>query len=485
MERDNYRRLPQYIAALAAAGGALASGTVLGWTSPTQNQIESGHYGFPVSVDHFSWVGSITNIGAALSCIPIGMLCQKFGRKLTMLAMVLPFILGWALIIWANSVGTLIAGRFFLGIAAGAFCVAAPMYTGEIASKQIRGILGTFFQLMITIGILFVYAVGSGVSAFTLSIICGIIPLVFGVVFVFMPESPLYLVTKGQSDKAVDSIKWLRGSKYDANAEVAELNKEHEERTSDKQASLWKALRRPDSLQAMGIGLGLMFFQQTSGINAVIFFTTDIFRDANTDIKPEMATIIIGVMQVIATVVAVMVVDRLGRRILLLSSGLMMALCTLALGVYFYLKDQSAEKVASLGWLPILSLCVFIIMFSFGFGPVPWLMMGELFAQDIKGFAAALAGTTNWLLSFLITKTFNSLRLSLGSGGTFWLFSGLTLLGTVFVFMFLPETKGRSLAEIQGLMTGGRRRTNEPRQVAAAASATPHDNQAYQVNGNE
>ena len=282
-ERTNFRTLPQYIAGLAAAGGALAAGSVLGWTSPTQKEIENGDYGFPVTVDQFSWVGSITNIGAALSCIPVGFLCQRFGRKITMLAMVLPFILGWALIIWASSVGTLIAGRFFLGIASGAFCVAAPMYTGEIASKQIRGILGSFFQLMVTIGILFVYAVGSGVNAFTVSIICGAIPLVFGAVFVFMPESPLYLVSKGNSDKAEDSIRWLRGSQYDAKAEVAELNKEEQERSMDNQSSLWTALKRPASLQAMAIGLGLMFFQQTSGINAVIFFTTDIFRVSGTE----------------------------------------------------------------------------------------------------------------------------------------------------------------------------------------------------------
>lgn len=481
MERDNFRTLPQYIAGLAAAGGALAAGSVLGWTSPTQNEIESGDYGFEVSVEQFSWVGSITNIGAAISCIPIGYFCQKFGRKLTMLTMVLPFILGWALIIWANGVGTLIAGRFFLGIASGAFCVAAPMYTGEIASKQIRGILGSFFQLMVTIGILFVYAVGSGVNAFTVSIICGVIPLVFGAVFVFMPESPQYLVIKGESDKAVASIKWLRGSKYDAQAEVAELNKEHEERSNDQQASLWKALKRPDSLKAMGIGLGLMFFQQTSGVNAVIFFTTDIFRDANTGIDPELSTIIIGVMQVVATVVATMVVDRLGRRILLLASALMMSLCTIALGVYFHMKSQDEASVANLGWLPIVALCVFIIMFSFGFGPVPWLMMGELFAQDIKGFAAALAGSTNWLLAFLITKTFTSLRLSLGSGGTFWLFSGLTLVGALFVFMFLPETKGKSLVEIQEIMGGGKKNnnhTNEQQQQQPKA----HDNLAFQSN---
>lgn len=185
-------------------------------------------------------------------------------------------------------------------------------------------------------------------------------------------------------------------------------------------------------------------------------------------------------MQVLATVVSTLVVDKLGRRILLLASALMMALCTIALGIYFHLKSQDEANVTNLGWLPIAAMCIFIVMFSFGFGPVPWLMMGELFAQDIKGFAAALAGTTNWLLAFLITKTFTSLRVSLGSGGTFWLFSGLTILGAVFVFMFLPETKGKSLAEIQELLGGGGRSNSITEEISPQiVMANPHDNPGY------
>lgn len=158
----------------------------------------------------------------------------------------------------------------------------------------------------------------------------------------------------------------------------------------------------------------------------------------------------------------------------------MMALCTIALGIYFHLKSQDEANVTNLGWLPIAAMCIFIVMFSFGFGPVPWLMMGELFAQDIKGFAAALAGTTNWLLAFLITKTFTSLRASLGSGGTFWLFSGLTILGAVFVFMFLPETKGKSLAEIQELLGGGGRSNSITEEISPQiVMANPHDNPGY------
>ncbi|GAB0094001.1 hypothetical protein DMENIID0001_092010 [Sergentomyia squamirostris] len=181
-----------------------------------------------------------------------------------------------------------------------------------------------------------------------------------------------------------------------------------------------------------------------------------LFQAANTGIEAGIATIIVGVMQVVATFVSTTVVDRLGRRILLLSSISVMSICTILLGVYFFLKDQDATQVANLGWLPIVSLCVFIIMFSFGFGPVPWLMMGELFASDVKGFAGPLAGTTNWLLAFVITKTFSNLVDAIGTGETFWLFSGFSILGLIFVFLIVPETKGQSLTEIQIMLNGSR-----------------------------
>lgn len=191
------RTLPQYVAALAAAGGAFAAGTLLGWTSPAETPIVDGstHYEFDVTTEEFSWVGAFMTLGAACVCMPIGWLINQIGRKWTMLLLVLPFILGWALLIWAQNVVMMYVARFFLGIAGGAFCVTAPMYTGEIAQKDIRGTLGSFFQLMITIGILFVYGIGAGLNVMWMSIVCGILPIVFGVIFFFMPESPTYLVS--------------------------------------------------------------------------------------------------------------------------------------------------------------------------------------------------------------------------------------------------------------------------------------------------
>lgn len=157
-------------------------------------------------------------------------------------------------------------------------------------------------------------------------------------------------------------------------------------------------------------------------------------------------------MQVIATFVSTLVVDKLGRRILLLVSAGVMAICTIIIGTYFFLKQNDESSVADIGWIPVASLCLFIVAFSIGFGPIPWMMMGELFAPDIKGFSASLAGTFNWLLAFVVTKTFSNLVAAIKIGPTFWLFSGLTIVGVVFVFIFVPETKGKSLPEIQFML---------------------------------
>lgn len=165
-------------------------------------------------------------------------------------------------------------------------------------------------------------------------------------------------------------------------------------------------------------------------------------------------------MQVIATFVSTLVVDKLGRRILLLSSGVVMAICTILMGVYFHLQTNNALIVDNIRWLPIVCLCVFIVMFSMGYGPVPWLMMGEVFAPDVKGVAGSIAGTTNWVLAFIVTKTFVNLKDALGSAATFWLFSAITLIGVAFVYFIVPETKGKSLTEIQRMIEGDKN-TNE------------------------
>lgn len=342
----------------------------MGWSSPTQSLIVNAtkpEYDFPISEADFSWVGSFVTLGAALVCLVIGSIIQVVGRKLTMLLLVIPFTLGWALVTFATNLTMLFVGRFLLGVSGGSFCVAAPTYTGEIAQSSIRGTLGSYFQLMLVIGVLFSYVVGSWTTVFALNLICASIPIIFGAIFMFMPETPTFLISKGKKEAAAKSLKWLRGSEYDYSHELAELQAQHEAEKKNK-VSIFTALGRRSTKKALFISLGLMFFQQMSGINAVIFFTKKIFDAADTGIDSGIATIIVGIMQVISVFVSSIIVDKLGRRLLLLPSAIVMTVCTILLGIYFFMKDQNKESVASMGWLPIASLCVFIVLFSIGFG---------------------------------------------------------------------------------------------------------------------
>ncbi|XP_038223365.1 facilitated trehalose transporter Tret1-like isoform X3 [Zerene cesonia] len=451
------RKLPQYIAALSATLGALAAGSMLGWSSPVILKItqdNSTDYDFSVSESQGDWVSSLINLGAAAVCFPIGLIMDILGRKKTMLFLTLPFTLGWLLITFATNVGMLMAGRFITGIAGGAFCVTAPAYTSEIAQDSIRGTLGSYFQLMITVGILFAYAVGSYTSVFVFNILCTLIPIVFAVIFFFMPESPNFLVVKGKHDEAREALIRLRGRNYDVDSELNNLQTKAED-AKNNPVSFLSAITKKTALKAVLICYALMLFQQLSGINAVIFNTSKIFTSAGAAIEPAIATIIIGVIQVLATFVSSLVVDKLGRRILLLFSALVMCICSTALGVYFFLQDthgSNSSIVEAISWLPLLSLSLFIIAFSLGFGPIPWMMAGELCLIDIKAFVGSTAGTFNWLLSFTVTSTFNSLNNAIGSGQVFWLFAGIMVIGFIFIFFVVPETKGKSVDEIQVML---------------------------------
>jgi MFS family permease len=194
-----------------------------------------------------------------------------------MLSLIIPFAIGWSLIVWAQNFTMMLIGRFVLGIAGGAFCIASPQYTSEIAEKEIRGTLGTFFQLFVILGILFAYVVGAFTNIFSLSVICGVLPLIFGIMFVFMPETPYYLIYKNKMESCEKSLWWLRGRHYDIQTEINEIKTEFE-RQQNERTSLREAFKKRATIKALIIAVGSLIFQQLSGINVVIFYAGDIFK---------------------------------------------------------------------------------------------------------------------------------------------------------------------------------------------------------------
>lgn len=452
-------KLMQFVAGVGVSFAAISAGTALGWTSPVLSQltpvIENGTTssnstdGFTITAEEGSWVGSFLAIGAFLGALPAGVLAEKIGRKYTTMSLALPYLLSWALIIFANGAGMLYAGRFLIGISTGASCVVAPMYISEFAEISIRGALGAFFQLFLTVGILFVYAIGPYVSWVLLSVMCAVFPALLIVAMFIVPESPTYLVKTGRRSEAAVALKWFWGPNCNTQNAVEAIQSDLDAVKGEAKVSdlFTKAVNR----NALFIALLLMFFQQFSGINAVIFYTVPIFQSAGSTMDPAICGIVVGVVQVLMTFVSSVLIDKAGRRILLLQSSFIMGSCLVVLGVYFKLQADKAD-VSGIGWLPLASVVLFIISFSLGFGPIPWMMMGELCAPDVKGLASALTVMFNWSLVFLVTKTFGTMQETLGADWTFWFFGFWMAVGTLYVFFKVPETKGKTNAEIQALL---------------------------------
>lgn len=461
-------KLMQFVAAIGISIAAISAGTALSWTSPVIVQMTlpnttegnetvipkqnmTGDSTFYLTQEEGSWVGAFLAVGAFCGALPAGILAEKIGRKFTTMSLALPYLISWALIVFANGPIMLYIGRFIIGIATGASCVVAPMFISEIAETSIRGTLGAFFQLFLTVGILFVYLVGPYVSWVTLSVLCAIFPALLIVAMFIVPESPTYLVKQSRRSDAAAALKWLWGQNCNTQAAVEIIQGDLDAVKGE--AKLSDLFTKAANRNALIIALLLMFFQQFSGINAVIFYTQPIFESAGSSLDSAICSIIVGIVQVLMTFVSAVLIDKAGRRILLLQSSFIMGSCLVVLGVYFKLKNSQAD-VSGIGWLPLASVVLFIISFSLGFGPIPWMMMGELCAADIKGIASALIVMFNWSLVFLITKTFDTMRVQWGSDWTFWFFALWMAVGTIYVFIKVPETKGKTNAEIQELLGG-------------------------------
>jgi len=217
-----------------------------------------------------------------------------------------------------------------------------------------------------------------------------------------------------------------------------------------------KELLKGSVLKPLGISLSLMFFQQFTGINAIVYYTIQIFASAGSSIEPRYATIISGTVQFVATAFSGSLVDRFGRKVLLLGSGCLVTISLAALGSFFYLQKEWGEKEAteSLGWLPLVSIMVFFIAYSGGFANVPFIIMGEIFPGRVRTILGPAVSSFNLLCTFTVVRSFPAMTAGIGKYGAFWLFMCCTVAGMIFIFFLLPETKGRPLEEIERIFKG-------------------------------
>lgn len=255
-------------------------------------------------------------------------------------------------------------GRFLCGISAGCYCYVLPIYVGEISENSIRGSMLSLYQVLLNIGVLFVFTLGNYTSLLTLNIVCGVIPILYSIGFFALPESPIILLQQNREIDAKNSLKRLRNIHHNVDAEIETLKGQIEDSKLHKKSFI-EVFQTKSTKKAFIIIMLQFFFFQMSGINVVLFYSTVIFVEAGINLDAGVASIIVAGVQVLSTLLSVAFADRFGRKILLSLSNGFMALGLIGIGTYFTVKDGSSD-VEGLGWIPVLALCIFVIAFSGG-----------------------------------------------------------------------------------------------------------------------
>lgn len=448
----------QILAALSVSLGSLVVGFSSAYTSPALvSMSDYNQTGFEVSKQQASWVGGLMPLAGLAGGIAGGPFIEYLGRKNTILFTAVPFIISWLLIACATAIWMVFAGRALSGFCVGIASLSLPVYLGETVQPEVRGTLGLLPTAFGNIGILLCFVAGKYMNWSELAFLGGALPIPFLILMFLIPETPRWYVSRGKEEHARRALQWLRGKKADVEPELKGIVKSHcEAERHASQNAIFDLLKR-SNLKPLLISLGLMFFQQLSGINAVIFYTVQIFQDAGSTIDENLCTIIVGVVNFIATFIATVLIDRLGRKMLLYISDVAMIITLLTLGTFFYYKNSGADT-SNIGWLPLGAFVIFVVGFSLGFGPIPWLMMGEILPGKIRGSAASVATAFNWACTFIVTKSFADIILLIGNSGAFWFFGCVCIIGLFFVIFYVPETQGKSLEDIERKMMGPVRR---------------------------
>ena len=465
-----------YVIAIIAATGGLLFGFDTGVIS---GAIPFFQKDFGIDNGMVELITSAGLLGAILGALFCGKLTDRLGRRKVILASAVIFAVGavWSGI--AADAWNLVLARLFLGVAIGVSSFAVPLYIAEISPTKVRGTLVSMFQLMVTIGVLVSYlsdlyfADESDMTCWRPMFYVGVIPaciLLIGMFF--MPETPRWLMSQGRHDESIRILNRIEGEEQ---AKISFRQMQEEIKRSGAEKSGWRELLQPWLRTPLIICIGIMFFQQFVGINTVIYYSPKIFLMAGFDgaVAAIWASVGVGLVNVIFTVVSVYFVDRLGRRKLYFIglSGIVVSL--LLLGLCFVYVNQLGDSVK---WVAILLIFCYVAFFAISIGPLGWLIISEIFPLKLRGLGASLGSLSVWLFNSIVSFTFFKIVKVLtipgkeilmegedlgNPAGAFWFYAGIAFLALIWGYFYVPETKGVSLEQIESFW----RKRESPRKL--------------------
>ncbi|CAL1680150.1 unnamed protein product [Lasius platythorax] len=443
-------RWSQYLAAITATISLATSGSHIGWTSPSLPILKSNSSHVRITSDEASWIVSFYLLGNIPGCILAAFIVNWLGRKMSLLIAGVPLSVGFIMIIIAWNPYVLYASRLISGIGQGVVYVVCPMYIGEIADKEIRGSLGSLIKLMVTFGELYAHAVGPFVSYECLAYICLLLPLIFFLTFPWMPESPYFLLMRNRQNDAIAILKRLkrRISEDQLERDLQEIQKTVARDVRDR-GHLGDLFNTPGNRRAIIISFGLQVILQCSGIAAIESYTQEILEEGDGALPAGITVILLSVFQLIAGVAAAILVDKVGRRPLLLSTTFLGGIALTIAGIFYFLKFSCEVNMTGYGWILHSSVIFYELIIALGLNPLPYMMLGELFATNIKGAAVSSTNLMSSLMAFAVSKSYQVISDYYGVYTTFFCFACSCFAGLFFIGLVVPETKGKSLLEIQ------------------------------------
>jgi len=390
---------------------------------------------------------SSTLVGATFGAILNGYLADLFGRKKILIFTAILFFIGSIFCAIASDINILIISRFIVGLAIGVVTFATPLYLSEISPEKIRGSLVSLFQLAITMGILFSYLINAVFSNIEFGwrwmLLFGIFPaIILGAGMLFMSDTPRWLVSKGREDEAKKVFQKIE-PEIDADHEISAIKNILKNENASKKFEFKKWMITP-----LLLGIGLMFCQQWTGINTIIYYAPTILKFAgfNSNAGAIYATVGIGVVNCLMTFIAIFLSDKTGRKPLLYAGLAGMAICLFILAGAFRFADVLG---ASLKWVSLFASMFYIAFFSFSLGPIILLLVSEIFPLKFRGFGMSISTMSNFLFNFTVTLSFLPLINKISESYTFYLYGMIAIICLFYVYFMVPETKGITLEKIE------------------------------------
>ncbi|KAL1204648.1 Sugar transporter ERD6 [Cardamine amara subsp. amara] len=434
-----------FLSTFVAVSGSFCTGCGVGFSSGAQAGITKD---LSLSVAEYAMFGSIMTLGGLIGAVFSGKVADVLGRKRTMLFCQSFCVTGWLCIAFAQDALWLDCGRLLIGIGVGLFSYVIPIYIAEIAPKHVRGSFVFANQLMQNCGISLFFIIGNFLPWRILSIV-GLMPCLLHVVCLFfIPESPRWLAKLGRDKECRSALQRLRGSDVDISREANTIRDTIDMLENGGESRVTELFQRRYAYPLI-IGVGLMFLQQMCGSSGVTYYASNLFNKGG--FPSAIGTSVIAIIMVPKAMLGTVIVDKMGRRTLLMASCTGICLSSLLLSVSY-----GFESFGILTDLTPIFTCIgvlgHIVSFAMGMGGLPWIIMSEIFPMNVKMSAGTLVTVTNWFFGWIITYTFNFM-LEWNASGMFFIFSMVSAVSIVFIYFLVPETKGRSLEEIQAMLS--------------------------------